>query len=52
MSDEIMVRHTGQTPEAIQRDSDRDFFMGADEAKEYGLVDEVFRRDKKKALPR
>ena len=52
MIDEIMVRHTGQTPEAIQRDSDRDFFMGADEAKEYGLVDEVFRRDKKKALPR
>ena len=38
---EILVKHTGQLLEKIQRDSDRDFFMSADEAKEYGLVDEV-----------
>ncbi len=47
MIDEILVKHTGQSPEVIRKDSDRDFFMGADEAKEYGLIDEIFRRDKK-----
>jgi len=47
--DEILVRHTGQPPEIIRRDSDRDFFMGAEEAKEYGLIDEVFTRDTKPA---
>lgn len=46
MLDEILVKHTGQTPEVIHRDSDRDFFMGAHEAKEYGLVDMVLERDK------
>lgn len=46
MIDEILVNHTGQSLEAIQRDSDRDFFMGPEEAKEYGLIDEVFRRNK------
>jgi len=44
MLDEILVNHTGQTIEAIRRDSDRDFFMGAEEAKEYGIIDEIFRR--------
>lgn len=44
MTDEILVRHTGQSKETIQRDSDRDFFMGADEAKAYGLIDEVLIR--------
>lgn len=44
MIDEILARHTGQPIEAIRRDSDRDFFMGAHEAKEYGLVDEVLSR--------
>ncbi|MFA5320140.1 MAG: ATP-dependent Clp endopeptidase proteolytic subunit ClpP [Candidatus Omnitrophota bacterium] len=38
---DILVKHTGQSLERIQRDSDRDFFMSAEEAKEYGLVDEV-----------
>jgi ATP-dependent Clp protease protease subunit len=46
MIDEILVKHTGRSIEVIQRDSDRDFFMGAQEAKDYGLVDEIFRRDK------
>jgi ATP-dependent Clp protease protease subunit len=45
MIDEILVKHTGQSVEVIRRDSDRDFFMGAQEAKDYGLVDEVLRRD-------
>lgn len=38
---EILSRHSGQTLEAIARDSDRDKFMSAEEAKAYGLVDEV-----------
>ena len=45
MIDEILVNHTGQSLDIIQRDSDRDFFMGPEEAKEYGLVDEVLRRN-------
>lgn len=44
MIDEIMVRHTGQPLEVIRRDSDRDFFMDATEAKAYGLVDEILFR--------
>ncbi|MCC6794108.1 MAG: ATP-dependent Clp endopeptidase proteolytic subunit ClpP [Candidatus Hydrogenedentes bacterium] len=44
MIDEILVRHTGQPIEVIRRDSDRDFFMGADEARAYGIVDEVLKR--------
>jgi ATP-dependent Clp protease protease subunit len=39
----ILANHTGQTIEKIQADTDRDFFMSGDEAKEYGLVDEVIR---------
>lgn len=38
----IMAKHTGKTKEVIQRDTDRDNFMSADQAKEYGLVDKVF----------
>lgn len=37
----ILTRHTGQPLERIEKDSDRDFFMSADEAKAYGLVDDV-----------
>ncbi|MCD4828046.1 MAG: ATP-dependent Clp endopeptidase proteolytic subunit ClpP [Candidatus Cloacimonetes bacterium] len=37
----IMSRHTGQTVERVIKDSDRNFFMNAEEAKEYGIVDEV-----------
>lgn len=39
---EIMAKHTGKSKEDIQRDTDRDNFMSADQAKEYGLVDKVF----------
>ncbi len=38
---EIIHSHTGQPLERIKRDTDRDFFMSANEAKEYGIVDEV-----------
>jgi ATP-dependent Clp protease protease subunit len=38
---EILVKHTGKTMEVIQRDTDRDFFMGAEEAVKYGIVDKV-----------
>lgn len=44
MKDEIskiLANHTGQTFEKVLEDSDRDFFMSAEEARDYGLVDEV-----------
>jgi len=37
----ILARHTGQDIEKIRKDTDRNYFMSAEEAKEYGLVDEV-----------
>ncbi len=37
----IMARHTGKTPEQIEKDSDRDNWMTSHAAKEYGLIDEV-----------
>ncbi|MDO8479152.1 MAG: ATP-dependent Clp endopeptidase proteolytic subunit ClpP [Candidatus Rokubacteria bacterium] len=37
----ILLHHTGQTMEKIQRDTDRDFFMTAEQAKDYKIVDEV-----------
>jgi ATP-dependent Clp protease, protease subunit len=39
--EEILARHTGQTIERINADTDRDFVMSADEAREYGIIDEV-----------
>lgn len=41
---ELFALHTGQTPERIAKDSDRDFFLGPREAKEYGLIDDVITR--------
>jgi len=38
---EILSKHTGQPIEKIEKDTDRDFFMSAEEAKEYGLIDKV-----------
>jgi len=43
---ELMAKHTGQPLEKIERDTDRDFFMTAEEAKGYGLVDEVIEKRK------
>src|SRR4029077_12906775 len=39
--DEILAHHTGKPIEVVNRDSDRDFFMSAEEAKAYGLVDQI-----------
>jgi ATP-dependent Clp protease protease subunit len=39
--DEILAAHTGKSVEDVNRDSERDFFMSADEAKAYGLIDEI-----------
>lgn len=41
---EILLKHTGQTLEAIERDTDRDKFMLSEEAKAYGLIDNVLER--------
>jgi ATP-dependent Clp protease protease subunit len=38
---EILAKHSGQSVEKVTRDAERDFFMSAAEAKDYGLVDEV-----------
>ncbi len=45
---EILASHTGQTLEKVQKDTDRDYFMSAQEAKEYGIIDEVILPGKKK----
>jgi ATP-dependent Clp protease protease subunit len=39
--DEILAKHTGQPFERITNDTDRDFFMTSDEAREYGIIDQV-----------
>jgi ATP-dependent Clp protease protease subunit len=38
---DILHRHTQQPQERLEKDSDRDFFMGAKEAKAYGIIDQV-----------
>lgn len=44
---EIMAAHTGKSVEQIEKDCDRDNWLKAEEAKEYGLIDEVLSRNKK-----
>jgi len=39
--DEILSKHTGQPVEKVSKDTDRDYFMTAQEAKEYGIIDDV-----------
>ncbi|SDM74665.1 ATP-dependent Clp endopeptidase proteolytic subunit ClpP [Kriegella aquimaris] len=43
---EIIARHSGQSVEQVNEDSDRDFWMKADKAKDYGMIDEILVRDK------
>jgi len=43
---EILARHTGQPFSQIEKDTDRDFFMSAEDAKTYGLIDEVVKTKK------
>jgi ATP-dependent Clp protease protease subunit len=47
---ELMAFHTGQDIERIAQDTDRDFFMSAEEAKAYGLIDEVVMPRRKVAI--
>jgi ATP-dependent Clp protease protease subunit len=47
---EILARHTGKTADTIARDMDRDLFLTAQKAKEYGLVDEITTRADKAAV--
>ena len=44
---EVLAQHTGQPLDRIAKDTDRDFYMSAEEAKEYGLVDEVLAKEGK-----
>ena len=39
--DEVLAQHTGQALDKVKRDTDRDFIMTAEQAKEYGVIDEV-----------
>jgi len=39
----ILANHTGQPLEKVEKDTDRDFYLSAEEAKEYGLIDEVIK---------
>lgn len=43
----ILASHTGKTLKQIEKDTDRDFYLSAQEAKEYGLIDEVIKTEKK-----
>jgi len=48
---ELLVKHTGQPLERIEKDSDRNFFMSPEEAQDYGIIDKVYefaRREKEK----
>ncbi len=49
----ILASHTGQSLERVEKDSDRDYFMSPEEAKEYGLIDEVihYREPSRRPLP-
>lgn len=49
IGNEILVKHTGQSYDKIQVDTERDFFMTSEEAKAYGLIDEVVVRPPRKA---
>jgi ATP-dependent Clp protease protease subunit len=43
----ILIKHTGQTLEKIRLDTERDYFMSGEEAKDYGIIDEVIKTIKK-----
>ena len=46
MLNELLAKHTGQKLAKVEADADRDYFMTADEAKKYGLIDEVITKSK------
>lgn len=41
---QILAKHTGQPLKKVEKDTDRDFYMSAEEAKEYGIVDEIIKK--------
>ncbi len=45
---DILVRHTKQSPSKIEKDTDRDFYLSAEEAKKYGIIDEIVKSNGKK----
>jgi ATP-dependent Clp protease protease subunit len=47
---EIMARHTGKPIEEVSRDTERDYFMSSEQAKEYGLIDHVMTRQEHEQL--
>ena len=44
MTNEILAKHTGQKVERVEKDVERDFIMGAEQAQEYGIIDEIIER--------
>lgn len=44
---EIIALHSGNTYKKVEKDSDRDYWMTAEEAKKYGMIDEVLAKNKK-----
>jgi ATP-dependent Clp protease protease subunit len=44
---EILSKHTGQPMEKIERDTDRDFYLSAEDAKAYGLIDNIINKEKR-----
>ena len=51
MLNELIAKHTGQSLDRVEKDTDRDYFMGAQEAKAYGIIDEVVSVNRK-TLPK
>lgn len=45
---ELLAKHTGQSLDKVKKDTDRDYFMSAEEAKEYGIIDKVIYSPEKK----
>ncbi len=44
MTNEILAKHTGQKIERVEKDVERDFIMGAEQAQEYGIIDEIIEK--------
>ncbi len=42
---QILAKHTGQSLAKIEKDTDRDFWLSAEEAKAYGVIDEIVKKD-------
>jgi len=45
---QIFAKHTGKSPQKIEQDADRDFWMRASQARDYGIIDEVLEKEKKR----